>query len=749
MKRQPAGRSRLAHAIWLTLAAPAAAQAAPSLQPDQGLVEEVVVTATKRGATSLQDTAMSISAISEVTIERFGADDMLDYLLLVPGVSFKLATPTGDRDDIRYGRRLTIRGIDSGVDGVPTAAFYIDDAPVEAMDPKLFDIDRIEVLRGPQGTLYGANSMGGAVRIVTNKPRLGQTEYATEISGAFMAEGDPSFHANAMANLPLGENTALRVVGFYRKEGGFIDNVIDEGATPFSPLSAKSDVNDEQAEGARLALTWQPTEALRITPSIFYQEVSIDSTSQYEPETGDLQFRDRNVAEKQQNDFTLINLEIEYDLGRDLSLFSSLARFDTDLATTDDFTKVLDFIGLPGDAPQRSFTQISTERVTWETRLTGVFGDNFDWILGGFYLDDERIYEQQVPNGGLQGCTVDTCGIDLGPDDFLFDGVQVNTSERYALFGEATWQFNERWEFTGGLRWFHNSDDQRATLDGFFAGGFSATSGDSSDSEVSPKLMAAYRPNDDHMIYGLASKGFRPGGPTTPVPADSCGDGLRDLGLSEPATDFVADTLWNYEAGYKGTLADGQVTLNAAAFFMDWTDVQQAVRLDCGFGFIGNVGAAESTGLEVELTAQLTERFSLFTSAGYVDAEFTETSREVGVTKGDRVPNSARFTGSLSGLYRWPIGASTEAYAQASVIHTGDKLDQGFTSDIPPVLPSFTTWDLRLGFQRDRWEVILWGKNLTDERGLLQYWAWQGTARDHVNVIRPLSVGITFRYSGD
>lgn len=189
---------------------------------------------------------MSISAIGQQAIQYLGADDMLDYLLLVPNVSFKLGTPTGDRDDIRGGRRLTIRGIDSGIDGVPTTAFYIDDAPIEAMDPKLFDIDRVEVLRGPQGTLYGANSMGGAVRIVTNKPQLDRTEYRTEISGATMSAGDPSYSANAMVNLPLGDTTALRVVGFYRKEGGFIDNVGEEGVPDFSQLTSQSDVNGEQ-----------------------------------------------------------------------------------------------------------------------------------------------------------------------------------------------------------------------------------------------------------------------------------------------------------------------------------------------------------------------------------------------------------------------------------------------------------------------------------------------------------------------
>ena len=195
---------------------PVAAQDNETTKANASVLEEVMVTATKQGETTLQDTAMSISVIGQEAIENRGADDMLDYLLLVPNVSFKLESATGSRGDVRAGRRLTIRGIDSGLDGVPTTAFYIDDAPIEAMDPKLFDINRIEVLRGPQGTLYGANSMGGTIRIVTNKPQLDRVEYRTDVTAAYTSEGDPSFYANAMINLPLGDTVALRAVGVYR-----------------------------------------------------------------------------------------------------------------------------------------------------------------------------------------------------------------------------------------------------------------------------------------------------------------------------------------------------------------------------------------------------------------------------------------------------------------------------------------------------------------------------------------------------
>ncbi len=728
--------------------APVAAQENESSKAHRSVLEEIIVTATKRGETSLQDTAMSISAIGQEAIEYHGADDMLDYLLLVPNVSFTLSSSAGGRDDVRPGRHVTIRGIDSGPDGVPTTAFYIDDTPVELVDPKLFDISRVEVLRGPQGTLYGANSMGGTVRIVTNKPQFDRLEFQTDLTAGFMPEGEPSFYGNVMINLPLADSVALRAVGVYRKEGGFIDNVGVEGVADFSEMTTQKDVNDEQVEGARLALSWQANEALRVTPSIFYQNISIDGTPQYEPDTGDLQYSDRRVPEEQENDFTLINLEIEYDFGRDITLFSSMAWFDSGATIVDDFTKVQLLFELPAEPFQRSFVDLSADRFTWETRLAGAFGGNINWILGGFFLHEKIVYQQEVPNDSLKGCPLEICGEDLGSVDSLFTGVQTNKDERLAIFGEITWSPGDHWDITGGLRWFSSNSDQRADFFGYFNGGTSTDIGESSESDLSPKLQVAYRPDDDNMIYGVISKGFRPGGPTNIVPPSLCGGDLANLGLSEPLSQFHADTLWNYEAGYKGTLAEGRVTLDAAAFFMDWTDVQQAVRLACGFGFVGNVGSAESKGLELEFMAQASEHFSVFVTAGYTDAQFTETSEEVGVTQGDRIQNSARFTGSLSALYQQSLAASTTGYVQASLQHSGNKMSQGLVTGAPHVLPAITTVDLRLGLQRDNWELVLWGKNLTDERGQLQFWDYQPAALDNVNVMRPRTFGITYRYFG-
>ena len=502
---------------------PAAAQGAD--RPG-AVIEEIVVTATKRGERNLQDLPMSITAFSEDQLEVLGADDMLDYLTLVPGLSFRLTSATGSRDDLRGGRRLALRGIESGPDGIPTTAFYIDDAPMPIMDPKLFDIDRVEVLRGPQGTLFGANSMGGTVRLVTNKPKIDTFEYKADATFGLMHEGEESYLVNGMVNMALVEGQgALRAVAFHRNEGGFVDIVGASTAAAGSNRTRKN-VNDEEVSGARLALLWQPVDALTILPSLFYQKVEVDNTPEYEPEVGDLQFFDKRVDEVQENEFTLASLEISYDFGN-MQLFSSTSFSDSKLFTVDDFGKFLATFELPPDPFQRGFQDISTERFAQEIRLSFAMGKKIDGLIGFFYLDEERLFLQDLFNDGLQYL--------LDPSEVLFTGVQTNNDERIAIFGEVTYTPSDAWELTAGLRWFDNDQDQVADFDGFFNGGPSRTEGVSSESEVSPKVQVAFHPNDDVMIYGSGDQGFPAGRADQPGPGRGLRQRFAGIGIGRTA----------------------------------------------------------------------------------------------------------------------------------------------------------------------------------------------------------------------
>jgi iron complex outermembrane receptor protein len=732
-------------------------------------IEEILVTASKRGATNLQDMPMAITALTEQKMEMIGADDMMDYLGLAPGISYRLTSATGSRDDIRGGRRLNIRGIESGPDGIPTTAFYLDDTPVPVMDPKLFDIARVEILRGPQGTLYGANSMGGTVRMVTNKPEINRFAYKVDNTVGFTPEGGEILHLNGMLNVPILEDKlALRGVLFSRSEGGFIDIVEDPDMYTDAVGHTRSnlDQNDEKAHGGRIALKWTPTDNLTITPSVFYQSIEIDGTPEYEPQIGDLLHRDchgcgeitpprqpteeHRVAERQTNDFYLYSMEIAYDFGNNMSLTSSTSTFNSKMWSVDDFSKGMVRWGLPSDPQAIGLQDIRTDRFTQEIRLSST-GDKLSWIAGFFYMDEHRDFFQDLPNTGHLWCTVDLCGADLSLSDSLFTGVETHDDKSTAVFGEVTYAPSEEWEITAGLRYFSDDQNQLIIFDGFFNGGYAKVEGVAAGESFSPKLQTAYHPSEDTMFYALVAKGFRPGGPTNLIPT-TCDADLLLLGLSEPKSEYDSDTLWNYEAGVKTSLMNNRVTLNATAFYMDWTDVQNGVRLACGFGFVGNVGAAESTGVELEFSAYLTDNFNFSGSMGYTDATYTETSEETGVMAGDRIVNTPRMTASLVGQYLFPVVDGYQGYLAGSYQYTDDIFDPSNSLGTPK-RDAFSTVDVRLGVQHENWEVVVFVDNLTDVRGMLFHSINQAAGvspfiANTVGVIRPRTYGVTLRWSG-
>ena len=536
----------------------AAAVAAAGVEPSSGGVEEIVVTASKRGAERLQDIPISITAISQEKMERSGMDDFLDYARAVPGLGFQMLSAAGGRDDIRGGRRLNMRGIESGFDGVPTVAFYLDDAPVPVMDPKLFDIERIEVLRGPQGTLYGANSMGGAVRVVVNKPVQNEYQYRGDVSLASTRAGAESYNANAMINAPLIDDVlAARGVLFYRNEGGYIDNVIPQES---GGERVERDIGKEESWGARLALSFQPTDNLRITPSVFRQETKVDGSSLWEAAFRDLTAYDRKVNDRQTNAFTLTGLEASWTLGN-VEIFSATSYFETDFSTVEDGTKGSFNTGLiEAGQVQMSLTQTDTTRFSEELRVS-YHGERWNGVIGAFYLDEDRHFDQVFPRAdGLDGPT-------------FFEGTQSNGEQQLAFFTEGTYKLTDRLDLTAGARWFKGDQDQQVRF--YSDGVLDAQDGKASDSALSPKVQLSFHFDPEKMAYVSATKGFRPGGPSGVVPLSTCGEDLAALGLSRAPTAFQSDQLWSYEVGSKLSFADRRAVIDSSVYYIDWSDVQQ------------------------------------------------------------------------------------------------------------------------------------------------------------------------------
>lgn len=705
-------------------------------------LHEIVVTSTKLGAQRLGDVPVSITAIREEQIYRAGMKSFVDYARHVPGLGFQSLSAAGDRDDIRGGRRLNLRGIESGYDGVPTVAYYIDDAPIPVMDPKLFDIERIEVLRGPQGTLYGANSMGGAVRLVLNKPVLNESDYRGDVGLTSVSHGEEGYSTNQMVNVPLIEDAlAIRAVGYYRFDGGYIDNVLR--ANPAGTQVVEQDINDEKSWGARLAATIQATDSLTITPSVFRQETRIDYGNEYTSSFQDLAVFNKRVATPERNDFTLYATEVRWTFGN-WEIFSATSRFESTFDSVEDSTDYYYQFGITTpDEIARNVQEISSERFSEELRVS-YKGARFGAVIGGFYLDEDRFFEQDFPR---------SYGDRSRPD--FFYGTQANEEEQLAFFGEGSFKFTERFSATAGLRWFRGEQSQDTR---FYNSGVLDEKPviSSSASSVSPKLQLSYKPGADKMIYVSATKGFRPGGPNAAVPLTSqgCPEALAELGFSEAPAEYEPDELWSYEVGSK--LSFGRsATINVAAYSIDWTDVQQTVFLgafatqECGFTFIGNVGKAKSEGVETELSLNVGERLTLSGAVGYTDSRFTRSNPSIGIEADDRLPLVPQWTASAGAQYTFSMPNGREGYLYADAAYRDKSLDGLSTHD----LESYTTFNARLGTQLSgRLELVLFVDNLSDERAQLNVFRIPPTGPLPSNLLeqaisnRPRTVGLTLRY---
>jgi iron complex outermembrane receptor protein len=709
----------------------------------QGELQEVTVTANKLGAARLVDVPVSITAIGEDVIDRAGMGSFVDYARRVPGLGFQSLSAAGDRDDIRGGRRLNLRGIESGYDGVPTVAYYIDDAPIPVMDPKLFDIERIEVLRGPQGTLYGANSMGGAIRLVMNKPDYEAFETRGDATVSSTSKGEESYTLNGVLNVPLVEDkVAVRAVTYYRFGGGFIDNVLRQN--PAGTRIVERDINDEKSWGARFSLGLKPTESLTITPSVFRQKTRIEYGNEFQNDFSDLSVFNKRVATPENNNFTLYSAEVRWESGN-WEVFSATSYFESDFDSVEDATDFYFQFGIvTPDEIARNLQAIRNERLSEEFRIS-YRGERFGTVVGAFYLDEDRFFEQDFPR---------SYGDRSRPD--FFYGTQANEEEQLAVFGETTFKMTDRTSLTAGLRWFRGDQAQDTQ---FYSGGVLDPKPiiESSASSVSPKLQFSFKPTDDRLLYVSATKGFRPGGPNAAVPLSpdtGCPEALAELGFDAAPAQYDPDELWSYEVGSKLKFERGG-SLNVSAYSIDWTEVQQTVFLgafatgQCGFTFLGNVGKAKSQGIETEFAVNVTDRFSIGGSVGYTDSKFTESNDSIGISSGERLPLVPKTTASANVQYSFPILGGREAYLYADVSYR-DRILDGLSAY---ELDAFSTVNARMGAQiTDRAELVLFADNLLDERGQLNLFVippggpLAADLLDNTITNRPRTIGVTLRY---
>lgn len=747
----------------------AIAALSPALAQAQA-IEEIVVTAAKRGEQTLQDTPMTIQAFSGDMLAAMGASGIEDLAGRVPGFTVYNAGTNQ--------KKLRMRGISSTAESEPqeTVAIYLDDVPMtgnggtnnengSSPDLALFDLDRIEVLKGPQSTLYGAGAMGGTVRYILNRP---DTEAFAGKVGATLSDmksGDSSWKTEAMFNLPVSDTFALRVVGSYRADGGYVDNLVQTG-TAFQPKKGPEDDIDssDQFAGIFTAL-WQPTEDLSVLARYARQDYDVDGETSVDADVrvkvpglqldrDDLE-QVRFIEEVNEDELEVYALTVEYDLGF-ATLTSATSRNERDVYDVQDTSIVpILFFGVP-PAQLGGPTQIAAplvndnghEQTVEELRLASNGDTALSWVLGLYYFDMDKTFSQ---NGVVEGLDAQLGGLTdlLGNPDIPYEAVTDQTMEQKAAFGEVTWDFADRWSMVLGLRWFKVEQDFLQVANGLINGGPSVRGGEAKEDDVNPKATLSYAISDDVLLYGTVSRGYRIGGINQPVPLDAgtgCRAEVNSLGLDAAPLDFGSDFIWNYEIGAKSTLADGRVQLNAAAFHIDWKDIQVRKQLNCGFTFFTNSAEAGVDGAEIDLQAQVTDAFYVSATIGYTDGQIEKDDLFLGASSGDQVPGVSDFTFSASAEYTFDIGGRA-SFLRADYNY-GSEFDSLFRTSDPANREAggFGILNVRAGTDIvEGWQASVFVNNLMDERGVAG--TQNNLFADYEFVVRPRTIGVSTLYT--
>lgn len=693
------GACLAATAAWSLVAADRAA-AQEAAQAVEAADEQVILVTAQKREENVQDVPASITVVGGDDLVLSGAAQITDFAGYVPGLH-------GESRGTAGGARVALRGI-SPLGANATVGVYIDDAPVGSGTPYTesgdftvdllpYDLARIEVLRGPQGTLYGASTIGGLLKYVTVAPDLDTLSgrAGVELFGINHA-GDIGYAAQGMINVPLiTDRLAITASLAFRSTPGWIDNA----------QTGASDQNGYDQTGGRVSLLWRPAHALTVRLNAIYQELEQDSISTTTQSAtgvpvGNGHANINYVPERFRSQFQYYAATLDYDLGP-ATLSSTTTYSDTERLERTDASRIFGILFplLTGGAIPAGVTpfdnDITLEKWTEEVRLTSASGGRLEWLVGFFYTDEEALNSQLVFARDLN----------LAPIPAL-DPLAVvaipSTYEEYALFGNATFRLTERFWISGGLRWAHNEQTFRQTSSGAIVPPADRP-GASSESVWTYSISPQYHFTDDTMIYARVASGYRSGGPNVVV-----------LGLP-PTVD--PDTLTNYELGLKTRLANPVLSIDLALFRMDWNDIQVPIQAG-GIGGLGNGGTARSQGVELAMLLEAAPGLTLGANGAYTDSELTEDAPGVGGLAGDRLPNIPRFSGALTAQYSFRLGAGAQGHVGGGVRHVGGRLSAVESNPFAVEVSAYTAVDLNAAVElSDRCTIRAYARNLTDSGG--------------------------------
>ena len=761
----------LSIALLCAAANPASAQSAAQStpQPRETGLEEIVVTAEKRDST-VQKTPISMTAISEAEIQARGLEDFRSIAQETPGISMKTSGP-GQTE-------FEMRGLDATGGFSPTVGFYIDDAPLTApaqaaqgkvvVDPDLYDLNRVEVLRGPQGTLYGAGSMGGTIKLVTNAPQLNTFSVSAQSKESGTDGGGFNYGGSAMMNLPITQDVAaIRFVGTYKYTSGWIDRVV---ANPFpletnggltrgnvlaAPVQARySDVNWEELEGGRVSLLLKLGDDLTVQAGLMHQKISTGGPFTIDDPPGNVlaHYQPFDIAEPLEDNFTLYTLTIKYHFdGADLT--SATAKWNRHDEQTQDISETIQsLLGLPsfyipegGAGPGSQEETDFSSQASEELRLASNGDGRFQWI-GGLFFSDFNSNTTSLSNyAGLEPI--------FGTSDLISVGEPINVTQR-ALFGETSYKLPDQLKATVGLRYYSYSSTEETINGGIasIAGGPGTVLefGRADDKGFNPKVNFAYTVNDDVLLYTTAAKGFRPGGPNSPVPLSGpaqclTGPGnLQSLGLNAAPNQFNPDTVWSYEIGEKARALGNTFQINSDIYYQSWNNVQQLVDPSCGFSFTANAGSATVYGSEIEIAANLSSSWTVTESVGLTHATFNDTVLATNTVKGQKLLDVPNVTDNTSVIYSTPVSAAYNFSVRGTYTYVGPMQDITYVRND---LPGYSLVNARAGVTSDRFSAFLFCDNVTNKLAILTNNVAQTVNIPSVNrwvTNQPRTIGVDF-----
>lgn len=765
-------------AVFCSFLAGAATAQTTSDAPGTSGIEEVVVTAT-RSAQPLSKVPVSISAYTKEALDARGVKSFGDVAKLTPGLDFS-RNGFGTQSDV------SIRGISSPLAGSATTGIYIDDTPIQVRQlgysatntyPQVFDLDRIEVLRGPQGTLFGAGSEGGAIRFITPQPSLSQFDVYGRAEVSTTQSGSPSYEAGAAVGGPLIEDRlGFRVSLWNRHDGGYIDRVdtLDNNAIQ------EKDANSTNALVGRAALTFAPNSKLTITPSIFFQQVNSHDVGGFwegisDPGNG-VFLNGQPLAQPDTDRFYLPALNMQYDFG-DILLISNTSYYHRHNRATDDYSTLVPAIFggqnfIPGATDYRSRARMLNEQSSWaeEIRLQSTDSDaRLTWVAGIFLSNSRQSYDQKVVDpqfgeliGSLFGASVeDVFGQSLidGVYSVLLNGLGVD--KQYAGFGEINYEVIDGLKFTVGIRVSRTTFTGSSSASGLLAAAtVTQPPSTESDTPVTPKVGLTYQFDDDNMFYTTIAKGYRIGGVNAPVL--NCAADFARLGIaSEPGT-YQSDSVWSYELGAKNKLFGNRVQINSSIYHISWNNIQQPVYLSyCAQQYVGNLGAATSNGFDLQISASPIDGLSLLVALGYTDATYSENvwlgtdhTLTPAISKGDHIgvtpwslALSVTYDREIFGNYDGYLHLDYQYHGAGAITPALDPATSVFNPDgRPNPLTNFFT--LRSGVRWGAYDLSLFMDNVFNAHpALARYQEIQGNPVFRDLTFRPRTIGLTLVYA--